>query len=622
MKFVPLHVHSEYSLLDGLSKTSQISKRIEETETHVCALTDHGTVSGAVDFYQTLKASSQKPILGCEFYICKDGNAADRHPDNKSLLHQVVIAKNSEGWKDLLSLVSLSNHPDHFYYKPRIDFEQLEAIASKGNLISFSGHLGSHLANCILEDQDAVYEAQRLQDMFGRDNFYVEIQLIDAENNETSRVVAEQLRDVARKAKINVVATPDAHYPTQDDAEDQRVLLCTAFKRTIGQVQREIKGGKGKSLTPFFSSNNFYIPSYEDMKRWHTDEEIANTVKIASDCDDYDILSHPNPPAFPCPQSMSDAEYLKALCRHGWKEKMRHVKKSHPDFLEYGKRIDNELSIFAGAGLSSYFLIVQDILKFCQSSGYLTGPGRGSAAGCMVSYLIGITQIDPVKHDLVFERFYIAGRNTDKRISMPDIDIDVPKEARGKIIEHVKNKYGDSNVAQIISFQTLKGRASLKRVMQARGNISFDEQNAITQYIMDESKIADELQDMKEELGESSIVLWALKNKRDSLKEWCEIGDDGKLEGRMAKVFEQAIRLEDTKIIQSKHAAGVVVSPVPISETCPMIHSSDKEDKSRLAGFEGPSCEEVGLLKLDVLGIRMLDKIMEVPTILKKGAFS
>ena len=619
MKFVPLHVHSEYSLLDGLSKTSQISKRISDTETGTCALTDHGTVSGAVDFYQTLKASSQKPILGCELYICKNGKATDRHPDNKDLLHQVVIAKNSEGWKDLLSLVSLSNHPDQFYYKPRIDFEQLEATASKGNLISFSGHLGSHLANCILEDQDAVYEAQRLQDMFGRDNFYVEIQLIDAENNETSRIVAEQLRDVACKAKIDVVATPDAHYPTQDDAEDQRILLCTAFKKTIGQVQREIKGGKGKSLTPFFSSNNFYIPSYEDMKRWHTDKEIANTVKIASNCEDYDILSHPNPPTFPCPSSMSDAEYLKALCRHGWKEKMGHIKKTHPDFLEYGKRIDNELNIFREASLSSYFLIVQDILKFCQSSGYLIGPGRGSAAGCMVSYLIGITQIDPVQHDLVFERFYNAGRNTAERISMPDIDIDVPKEARAKIIGYVKGKYGESNVAQIISFQTLKGRASLKRVMQARGNISFDEQNAITQFIMDESKIADELQDMKEELGESSIVLWALKNKREQLKEWCEIGDDGKLEGRMAKVFEQAIRLEDTKIIQSKHAAGVVVSPRPISEMCPMIHSSDKEDKSRLAGFEGPSCEEVGLLKLDVLGIRMLDKIMEVPNILRQG---
>ena len=298
MQFVPLHVHSEYSLLDGLSKTSQISQRLAETETNACALTDHGNVSGAVDFFQTMKKGSQKPILGCELYICKNGPASEHSPDNKQLFHQVVIAKNADGWKDLLSLVSLSNLPENFYYKPRVDMDQLAKVACRGNLISFSGHLGSHLANCVLEEQDAVYEAQKLRDMFGKNNCYVEIQLIDAENNDTSRIVAEQRREVAQKASIPCVATPDAHYPTQDDAEDQRVLLCTAFKKTIGQVQKEIKGGKGKSLTPFFSSNNFYIPSYEDMKRWHTEKELSATVDIANSCEDYDILTPPNPPNF------------------------------------------------------------------------------------------------------------------------------------------------------------------------------------------------------------------------------------------------------------------------------------------------------------------------------------
>ena len=181
----------------------------------------------------------------------------------------------------------------------------------------------------------------------------------------------------------------------------------------------------------------------------------------------------------------------------------------------------------------------------------------------------------------------------------------------------MKQKYGKDNVAQIVTYQTLQGRSGLKRVMQARGNISFSEQNEITKHIMDESKIADELQDMKEELGESSLILWALKNKQQQLKDWCEIGEDGKLEGKMSRIFEQAIRLEGTKIIQSKHAAGVVVSPSSISETCPMIKPANKGETDLLAGFEGPSCEDVGLLKLDVLGIRMLDKVMEVPTILK-----
>ena len=219
---------------------------------------------------------------------------------------------------------------------------------------------------------------------------------------------------------------------------------------------------------------------------------------------------------------------------------------------------------------------------------------------------------------LFFERFYNAGRNTDERISMPDIDIDVPKEAREKVIEYMKQKYGKGNVAQIVTYQTLQGRSALKRVMQARGNVSFAEQNEITKHIMDEAKIADELQDMKEELGESSLILWALKNRKEKLKDWCEIDDDGKLKGKMSRIFEQAMRMEGTKIIQSKHAAGVVVSPSPISDTCPMVKSANKGETDLLAGFEGPSCEDVGLLKLDVLGIRMLDKIMEVPLILKE----
>jgi len=621
MNYVPLHVHSEYSLLDGLSQASQISNRLTDIETNICALTDHGTVSGAVDFCKSLSGASQKPILGCEFYICVNDNANVRSPENRDLIHQVVLAKNLQGWKDLLSLVEKSNCAEQFYYKPRIDFGQLSAVASKGNLVSFSGHLGSYLGNSALDptvsDDFLVRASQRLQSIFGKGNFFIEIQLIDSLISEPSRVAAERLRNVAIKANIPCVATPDAHYPTQDTAEDQRVLLCTSLKKTIGQVHRELKEGKSKSLSSFFSSDNFHIPSHEEMLKFHTEEELRNTNLIADMCESYNILGAPNPPEFKCPEQFKAQEYLRHLCKLGWSSKMHHIKKGTAEFQRYGDRVQEELEVFEGAGLSGYFLIVQDILKFCRQKNYLTGPGRGSAAGCMVSYLIGITQIDPLQHDLVFERFYNAGRNTDERISMPDIDIDVPKVAREEVIEYIRNKYGKDNVAQIVTYQTMQGRSALKRVMQARGNISFTEQNEITKHIMDEAKIADELQDMKEELGESSLILWALKNRKKQLKDWCEIGENGKLEGKMAKVFEQSMRLEGTKIIQSKHAAGVVVSPTPISDTCPMIRSASKGDTDLLAGFEGPSCEDVGLLKLDVLGIRMLDKIMEVPDILK-----
>lgn len=621
MKYVPLHVHSEYSLMDGLSQTSQISKRLHDIDIDVCALTDHGNVSGAIDFCKSLKGSSQKPILGCEFYLCLN-DSTQRTPENKKLVHQVILAKNLQGWKDILSLVSQSNHVSSFYYKPRIDFKQLKAVASKGNLISFSGHLGSYLGNATLDNKSDKFIAEaatRLQDMFGKGNFFLEIQLIDSENSDESRIAAERLREISKQTGIPCVATPDAHYPTKESVEDQRILLCTSVKKTIGQVHQELRNGKSQSLRSFFSSDNFHIPSYEEMARYHTEEELQNTVLISDMCESYDILGPPRPPQFSCPNQMNARDYLRHLCKIGWADKMKHIEKNSSKFKTYGDRVEQELQIFESAGLSGYFLIVQDLLKFCKQSGYLTGPGRGSAAGCMVSYLIGITQIDPIKHDLVFERFYNAGRNTDDRVSMPDIDIDVPKIAREKVIEYAKVQYGKDNVAQIVTYQTMQGRSSLKRVMQARGNISFTEQNEITKHIMDEAKIADELQDMKEELGESSLILWALKNKKEQLKNWCEINSEGKLEGKMARIFEQAIRLEGTKIIQSKHAAGLVISPLPISDSCPMIRSANKGDKDLLAGFEGPSCEDVGLLKLDVLGIRMLDKIMEVPSILREA---
>ena len=619
MKYVPLHVHSEYSLLDGLSQTKHIAKRLEEIEVDACALTDHGSVSGAIDFHKTI-SNGFKPILGCELYVSNQA-ATIKEPDNSKLFHQVVLCKDLQGWKSLLSMVSISNKIEHFYHKPRVGYDYfLElAAASNGKLISFSGHLGSRLANVVVDNpnwkSEGIREAERLQKAFGKGNFYIEIQLIDSLINTKAKEVGEKLREISKLTGIPCVATPDAHYCKKEDAHDQRVLLCTAMRKSLSEVQNEIKKGKSRSLKAFFESNNYHIPSYNEMRQFHTEAELAHTIDIANMCSQYDILGPPNPPVFDCPDAMSPNDYLRYLCRDGWKRKMGHIEKGASAFEDYGSRVEKEIKIFTETYLSSYFLIVRDILQYANSRGYLTGPGRGSAAGCMVSYLMDITKIDPMPYDLIFERFYNAGRNAGGRVSMPDIDIDVPKQSRNDIIDYIKQKYGEDNVAQIVTFQTLKGRAALKRVMAARGNISFSEQNAITSHILDEAKIADELQDMKQELGTASVITWALENKKDELKEWCYVDDNGVLQGKFAKIFEQAIRLEDTKIIQSKHAAGVVVSPQPIYDVCPMV--IDKEGKGQLAGFEGPSCEDAGLLKLDVLGIKMLDKIMEIPTIIK-----
>ena len=280
------------------------------------------------------------------------------------------------------------------------------------------------------------------------------------------------------------------------------------------------------------------------------------------------------------------------------------------------ERIKYELDVLQGAGLSSYFLIVQDILHYVRSNSWLPGPGRGSAAGCLVSYLIGITAIDPIRYGLIFDRFYNSGRNTEGRISMPDIDIDVPINKRELIISYIKTKYGHDKVSQMITFNTMKGRGALKDVLRVYGNITFEEMNNITKFIPDEAKIADELQEMREDTGEASILRWALENNRSDLEQWCYIDDNNTLSGPLAKRFEQAIRLEGPKTNQSKHAAGIAISPNPLGEICPMVYAN-KNDQS-IAGMEMQDLESLGIVKFDVLGVAMLDKIMTIQQLLKE----
>jgi len=620
--YTPLRVHSEYSLLRGMGKCEDIAERTEKIGASACALTDYGSVSGAIDFSTEMEDAGLRPIVGCDFNICVKGPATMRDKANSQLYNQLIIAKNIEGWKDLLKLVSTSNKKENFYHKPRLDVELLKPIASKGNLVSLGGSVGSLLSSVITDGEniypnwkrDGVRMAEKLRDIFGKNNFFIEIQLIDSKINKLTGVVANALREISSITNIPCVATPNAHYCERNDAEDQRILLCTSHKKTVGQINREIKSGSAKSsLRTFFESNNYHIPSYEDMAEFHTEEELSNTNLILDMCEKYSVTRAPEPPQFKCPQGMSPEDYLRKLSREGWAQKMSHITKDHPDFSKYGERVNHELEIFTSIGLSSYFLIVEDILKFVRNSGYITGPGRGSSAGCIVADLLGITQVDPIPYDLIFERFYNAGRNSPGKISWPDIDFDIPKAAREKTIEYMRDKYGEESVAQIITFQTLKGKASLTRVMSALGDVSFDEQKMITKCIMDESKVSDDLKGIEEEYGFSSSIIWSLENTPEKLKDWCKINKDGELEGPLASTFEQAIRLEHTKIIAGTHAAGIVISNGPVSDYCPMV--LDTKGKGYRAGFEGPGCEGAGLLKLDCLGIRSLDKVMDVVSV-------
>lgn len=621
MNYIPLHVHSHFSLLDGLSKPEQIANRCLEIGASACALTDHGNIAGAIKFYSAMKNAGIKPILGCELYICEQ-DPKIQEKENKSLSHFIVLAKNYNGWKDLIKIISESNKPEHYYHKPRLNLDTL-SILNSGNLIAITGHLGSTLADKILDEytlrdnwlEIGINHIEHLKKIFNN-NVFLEAQLMDAENLKVQTTLTNCIRELGKRTNTKVICTPDAHYCRKEDAVDQRILLCNNLKTTFPDISRKISNDEDVPLSCFFISENYHIPSQEEIAELHTKEEIENTIFVANLVDDYDILSKPKLPPFDCPKNLSQDEYLRELCRVGWKAK---IAKRIPENQQqpYLDRIKYELDVLQGAGLSSYFLIVQDIVNFVRNNGWLPGPGRGSAAGCLVSYLIGITSIDPIKYSLLFDRFYNAGRNTGNRISMPDIDVDVPIDKRETIIEYIKNKYGHDKVSQMITFNTIKGRGALKDVLRVYGNISFEEMNKITKNIPDEAKIADELQEMKEETGESSIIRWALENNVDKLKEWCYIDDSGELQGPLAKRFEQAIRLEGTKSNQSKHAAGIAISSEPLNEICPMIY--DSKNEQLIAGMEMQDLESIGIIKFDILGVAMLDKIMTIKILLSNG---
>lgn len=620
--YIPLHCHSMYSLLDGLSKPKQIAERCKNIGATSCALTDHGNIAGAVKFYTEMRANGIKPILGCEIYVC-DSDPTIRNKETKELSHFLVLAKNLDGWKKLIELISETNRPDFYYHKPRINLDGLSKFCD-GNLIGICGHLGSVVADTLISGdtikhqniQDAIKKVDHIKAIFGKENVFLEAQLIDSDRLSIQKDLTGSIREIGKTTGVKIIATPDAHYCNKEDATDQRILLCNNLKTTLMDINRKLSNNEDAPMSCFFLSDNYHIPSFEEMSAIHTEDEIENTHYVADLCENYDILKNPQLPPFQCPNNLSTDEYLRELCRKGWQSKIaNNISKENQS--SYIDRIKYELDVLQGAGLSGYFLIIQDIVQKVRTSGWLPGPGRGSAAGCLVSYLVGITSIDPMKYSLLFDRFYNAGRNSANYISMPDIDVDVPINKREEIISYIKNKYGHDNVSQMITFNTIKGRGALKDVLRVYGNISFEEMNRITKNIPDESKIADELQEMKEETGESSIIRWALENNSDNLKEWCYIDDSGELQGPLAKRFEQAIRLEGTKSNQSRHAAGIAINAKPLRETCPMVYDS-KNDQT-IAGMEMQDLEAIGVIKFDILGVAMLDKIMNIKELLHNG---
>jgi DNA polymerase-3 subunit alpha len=393
-----------------------------------------------------------------------------------------------------------------------------------------------------------------------------------------------------------------SYYVDSKQAGLHRVLLCSALKTTLPKVQKQLRKNElDKTVSQYFTHDDKCIKPAAVTK------ELQHVYEA---CEDYDILSPPMLPKFGCPDGLSEEEYLKVLAREGWKRHLIEtgkVKKTE-DKQKYLNRFNTELQVIKDANLFGYFLIVQDIIRHVNESGWMSGPGRGSAAGCLISYLIGITQIDPVEYDLLFERFYNAGRNVGGHVSLPDIDMDVPGKRRDNVIDYLKSKYGKNHVSQMITFGRLQGRSAIKEVLRVNDACSFSEMNAITKSIPNEADISDQLADMDDE--DRSIIRWSLLNRADELRDFCHILENGKLEGDYAQYFQQAIDLEGTFKTQGKHAAGVVISKEPLHKVCPMVKQKGSTEK--IAGLEMADLEALGHVKFDVLGINLLDKLMKI----------
>ena len=603
MNFVSLHTHSHFSMLDGLSQPRQIAERCSELGMSACAITDHGSISGAADFVVQCNKKNIKPTIGIECYVTED-NATVKDKNN-IVSHQVILAKNYAGWLKLIQLVSRSNDKDVFYYKPRIDINIMKEICDD-DLISFSGHFGSTLHLRIEDVASAQNYVGLMKDIFGPENFFIEIQRIDPANFPDMNRLSEKLRSLAISTQTKTIATGDSHYTNKQDAVDHRVLLCSSLQLTL----RDIKNRKDIPLDAFFRSNCFHIPSVEELIEWgNTEEEINNTQLISDMCENYKITGPPKLPKFPDCGDVPENEYLRELCRQGWKKRF----KPEWDKQVYTDRIKRELDVIEKANLAGYFLIVQDYVNWAKNQGWLIGCGRGSAGGCLTSYLLNITNVDPIKYGLIFERFYNAGRNTADRVSLPDIDVDFPIKKRKYVLEYLKNKYGHDRVCQMATFGRLMGRGALKEVLRVNNVCDFEEMNNITKNIPQEAEINDQL----EESGETSIIRWTLQNDGKDIQDWCRINDDGEIVGEYAEFFKQAIRLEGTYKSQGKHAAGVVVSAEPLDKVCPMIN--DKNSDEKIAGMSMVDLENMGHVKLDILGVAVLDKLMGVNNLLQFG---
>ena len=567
LNFTHLHVHTEYSLLDGSAKIKELVARVKELGMDSIAITDHGAMYGAVEFYKAAKEAGVKPIIGCEVYVAPESRFIKDNSRGGIYYHLVLLAETNEGYQNLIKLVSYG-FLEGFYYKPRVDLELLRKYA-KG-LIAGSACLAGPVARAILtEGYEKAKETALLYDsIFGRGNFFLELQ---DHGIKEQKIVNEQLIRIHEETGIPMIATNDSHYIYKEDAAPHDILLCIQTGKTVNDENRmRYEGGQ------------FYVKSPEEMYALfpYAKEALENTYKIAQRCNVEFTFHDLKLPKFDVPDGGDAAGYLRRLCRAGFEKRYPNAD------TELRERLEYELDTIENMGYVDYFLIVWDFIRYAKENGIIVGPGRGSAAGSVVSYCLDITTIDPVKYNLIFERFL-----NPERVSMPDIDVDFCYERRQEVIDYVIGKYGEDHVSQIITFGTLAARAAIKDVGRALA-MPYADVDRVSKMIP----------------FELNITIDKALEKNPELKSLY----DGDEQARF--LIDTSRRLEGLPRHASTHAAGVVICREPVMEYVPL----NSNDGAVTTQYTMTILEELGILKMDFLGLRTLTVIQNAVNEIKR----
>lgn len=571
--FVHLHVHTEYSLLDGAIRCSQLASRCREWGMPAVAMTDHGVMYGAVEFYQQCKAAGVKPIIGCEMYVSSDGIDSRQKKNH----HLLLLAENDEGYHNLIKLVSIANTRG-FYYKPRVD-HQLLAQYSKG-IIASSACLAGEIPALLLEgkEQEALARAEMYRDIFGPENFFLEIM---PNRIPEQAIVNKCLVGMARQHGFPLIATNDAHYLNEADYDWHELLLCVGTKKLITDPDRMS-----------FKVNDFYFRSAQEMWNFfgaEVPDALENTLKIAERCNFNFVLNSEQKektyllPRFDIPEGMTLDSYLEKMAWEGLKERLG----TEDVPVEYSQRLKYELGIINQMKFPGYFLIIADVIRACKSRGIPIGPGRGSAAGSLVAYSMRITELDPLKFGLIFERFL-----NPERISMPDIDTDVSDKGRDQLIKYVVDKYGVENVSQIITFGRMKSKQAIKDVGRAMG-MPYAEVNDVANFVPD-----------------------GVKSIQEAVEQMSDLRELEKNNTQVAELLSSASSMEGLARHCSQHAAGVVITPKPLSDLVPVRQIEEGQVATQ---YSMDPVADLGLVKMDFLGLQTLSILEDAVNNVKRN---